>query len=73
MGEGGRRSRLRYLPRFILLLPLLAMMWVSSYNRIEPELAGIPFFYWYQILWVLIGAGLVLMVYLIETRIARRS
>jgi hypothetical protein len=35
----------------------------------EPELGGVPFFYWYQLAWILIGAVLVLGVYLIETRI----
>jgi hypothetical protein len=39
------------------------MFWVSSYNRIEPEWGGIPFFYWYQLLWIGIGAGLTLIVY----------
>jgi hypothetical protein len=29
----------------------------------------VPFFYWYQLAWILIGAVLVLGVYLIETRI----
>ena len=40
----------------LLLLPFAAMLWVPSYNRIEPEFAGIPFFYWYQLLWIALGA-----------------
>jgi hypothetical protein len=48
-------------------------MWVPSYNRIEPALAGIPFFHWYQLAWILIGAAIVLTVYLIETRTAKRT
>jgi len=47
----------------LLVLPFLAMMWVPSYNRIEPELAGIPFFYWYQMLWIVLGALILLPVY----------
>ena len=35
------------------------MLWVPSYNRIEPELGGIPFFYWYQLGWILLGAAIV--------------
>ena len=66
-------TRLRYLPRLLLLLPILAMLWVSSYNRTEPMLGGVPFFYWYQLLWILIGAVLVLIVYLIELRMVRRD
>jgi cell division protein FtsW (lipid II flippase) len=73
MHVGPRGNRLRYLPRLLLFLPVIAMLWVSSYNRIEPKLAGIPFFYWYQLLWILIGAVLVLIVYFIEMRIVRRD
>jgi Protein of unknown function (DUF3311) len=54
-------------PRLLLVIPFLAVLWVPS-NRIEPSLAGIPFFYWYQLAWVLLGAAVVLAVYLIEMR-----
>ena len=54
MPKGGR---LRYLPRLLLIIPVLAMLWVPSYNKLEPALAGIPFFYWYQLAWILIGAA----------------
>jgi predicted nucleic acid-binding Zn ribbon protein len=50
----------------LLLIPYVAMMWVPSYNRIQPELAGIPFFYWYQLLWIVIGALILLPVWLGE-------
>jgi uncharacterized protein DUF3311 len=36
----------------LLVLPFLGLLWVPFYNRIEPSLFGIPFFYWYQFLWV---------------------
>jgi hypothetical protein len=52
--------------RLLLLLPFISMLWVSSYNSVEPMVAGIPFFYWYQLLWVLIGAGLIALVYAVE-------
>lgn len=52
--------------RLLLLLPFISMLWVSSYNSVEPMVAGIPFFYWYQLLWVLIGAGLIAFVYAVE-------
>jgi hypothetical protein len=60
----------RLWPRLLFLLPFLAMLWVPSYNRLEPDLAGIPFYYWYQLLWILIGAGIVAIVYTIEIRIS---
>jgi Protein of unknown function (DUF3311) len=65
-------SRLRYLPRLLLLIPFAALIWVPFYNRVEPELAGVPFFYWYQLAWILIGAALVFLVYLIETALTHR-
>jgi len=58
--KGRGASRAWYL---LLILPYLAMIWVSSYNSAEPAFAGIPFFYWYQLLWIWIGAGLTLIVY----------
>lgn len=52
--------------RLALLLPVIAMLWVSSYNRVEPMLAGVPFFYWYQLLWILISAAIIGVVYRLE-------
>jgi hypothetical protein len=62
---------LRYWPRLLLAIPILAALWVPAYNRIEPTLGGVPFFYWYQLAWILGGAALVYLVYVIETRITR--
>ena len=62
-------SRWRYWPRLLFVIPFAAMLWVPSYNRVEPELGGIPFFYWYQLGWILLGAAIVLLVYAIDTRI----
>ncbi len=53
--------------RLLLLLPFIAMLWVPSYNRIEPSVFGVPFFYWYQLLWVVLCAGLCLIIYRIES------
>jgi hypothetical protein len=52
----------------LLLIPYAAMMWVPSYNHLEPELAGIPFFYWYQMLWIVLGVAVMLPVYFREER-----
>ena len=62
-GQGG--SRLWYL---LLLIPFVAMAWVSSYNKAEPAWAGIPFFYWYQLLWIWIGSALTVIVYFATRR-----
>jgi membrane protein implicated in regulation of membrane protease activity len=47
----------------LLLIPFIAILWVPSYASASPELAGIPFFYWYQFLWVFISAVLTAAVY----------
>ncbi|SFI67403.1 Protein of unknown function [Bradyrhizobium sp. Gha] len=47
----------------LLLIQFIAVLWPPFYNMAEPELIGIPFFYWYQLLWVIIGAILTAIVY----------
>ena len=49
--------------RWLLVLPFIALLWVSSYNSIAPTLGGIPFFYWYQFLWLFITSGLIIFLY----------
>ena len=49
--------------RLLVLIPFIVLAWVPSYNRVDPELAGIPFFYWYQLAWIIIGALLLAAVY----------
>ena len=52
--------------RILFILPFVALMWVSSFNKVDPQLFGFPFYYWYQLLWVLIGAGIAAIVYKAE-------
>jgi hypothetical protein len=42
----------------LLAIPIVALLWVSSYAKETPRLGGFPFFFWYQFLWVFICAGL---------------
>ena len=60
----GRRWR-RFVP-LLLIVPFIGTLWVSSYASLTPELWGIPFFYWYQFLWIAIGTVLTIIVYLVE-------
>lgn len=46
-----------------LVVPIVLPLCVPLYDRITPTLGGIPFFYWWQILWVVITAGLVAVAY----------
>ena len=59
------RDRVRLIS-LLLLLPYLGLLWVSSYNKAEPALWGFPFFYWYQLLWVIISAALAGLIYKVE-------
>ncbi len=43
----------------LLLAPFAALLWVAGYDRVMPTLAGIPFFYWYQLAWVGVVAVLI--------------
>ena len=40
----------------LLAVPVLAVLLVPIYSRSGPELGGWPFFYWYQVAWVLLCA-----------------
>lgn len=62
-------ARSKFNPIYLLLaLPYLALLWVPLYNRTTPELFGIPFFYWFQMLWVPLCSLCILPVYLSEER-----
>jgi len=55
----------------LFLIQFVAVLWPPFYNKVEPALAGMPFFYWYQLLWVIIGAVLTAIVYFITEAQAR--
>jgi hypothetical protein len=42
---------------------VLVTLWVPFYNRVEPTWIGIPFFYWFQVVWILVTAGVTLLAY----------
>jgi len=52
--------------RLLLILPFIAVLWVPFYNSAEPMLYGVPFFYWYQLLWIILGAVIIGIVYRVE-------
>ena len=60
----GRVSALSFHPLYlVLLIPFVALLWPALYASYQPELAGIPFFYWYQFLWLILTAVLTAIVY----------
>lgn len=70
-GGIAKRRRVRFV-YLLLAVPFAAMFAIGFYNRGEPAIAGIPFFYWYQLLWIPLGALFLLPVYRAEER-ARRD
>ncbi len=47
----------------LLILPALGLIFPGFYARETPELYGVPFFYWYQVAWVLLSAVITAVVY----------
>ena len=41
----------------LILVPTFIDLGVLIYNRDSPELLGMPFFYWFQTLWLFASAG----------------
>jgi hypothetical protein len=56
-----KRSR-SWLP-LLLILPFIVLLWPPFYNFREPSFIGVPFFYWFQLLWVIITAIITAVVY----------
>ena len=68
----GRRGRGSWL-YLLLIVQFVAVLWPPFYNKAEPTLAGMPFFYWYQLAWVIIGAVLTAIVHFVtEARASDR-
>lgn len=56
----------------LLVIGIVLPLVVPLYARAEPTLIGLPFFYWYQMLWVLIEAVLLFLCFEILQREDRR-
>ena len=57
------REGLRFSPwNLLLLLPFL-MLVTPWFNSRDPQLFGMPFFYWVQFVWVFVGVAAVAIVF----------
>jgi hypothetical protein len=65
--DGADRSPWHWLLAVAVVVPLLT----PFYNRIEPTLAGIPFFYWFQLALIGLDVGVVTLVYQVTRRRGR--
>ncbi|WP_298222941.1 DUF3311 domain-containing protein [Acidocella sp.] len=54
--------------RILFLVVFIISLWVPVFNRVGPTLFGFPFFYWYQMLVVLISSALIWIVYKLEDK-----
>ncbi|GAA2256429.1 MULTISPECIES: DUF3311 domain-containing protein [Kitasatospora] len=62
----------RVLAGISLAVPVVALLWVSSYAKLTPALGGMPFFYWYQIAWIPVSALFTGTAYLLLNRDEQR-
>ncbi|OEV05895.1 DUF3311 domain-containing protein [Streptomyces oceani] len=67
-GGGPTVTPNRVLIALCLVVPFVAMLWVGSYDSVEPTLIGVPFFYWYQMLWVPLSTALTAVAYVLLRR-----
>jgi hypothetical protein len=62
--EGPQTTRQRGTwARWLLIVPFIALLVPNVYAHAEPRLSGIPFFVWYQFLWVILGVCITGLVY----------
>lgn len=51
---------------YLLFIALfLVTLWVPLYNRADPTFLGLPFFYWFQLAMILVGAAVTAIVYFV--------
>ena len=65
-GRSGASGSVRRAVGLALLLGECVVILVPSiYGRATPKLFGIPFFYWFQLLWIIVGMGVTGLAYLL--------
>jgi hypothetical protein len=47
----------------LFVVQFAVVLWPPLYNKAEPTLIGIPFFYWFQLLWVIVSAVFTAVIY----------
>jgi hypothetical protein len=59
-----RQPRIQWNSWNLLLFVPLLVLFTPLYNRVNPKLFGMPFFYWFQILNIFVGVALTALVYM---------
>ena len=60
------RSKNRSWLLILLILPFIVLLYPPFYNFRQPEFIGMPFFYWFQLLWIIITAIITAVVYFLK-------
>jgi len=47
----------------LFLVQFAVILWPPLYNKAEPAVLGVPFFYWFQLAWVIVSAAITAVVY----------
>ena len=53
---------------WLLVVPVVLALAVPLYDRVEPKLGGIPFFYWFQLAVIPVGGTCTTLVHRAGTR-----
>jgi hypothetical protein len=69
----GGRTVLRAVAYALLLGESLVILIPSVYGSETPKLFGIPFFYWFQLLWIIVGMLVTGIAYLLVEYAERAS
>ena len=65
----------RLIAAVCVIVPFVAVLWVPIFDKDKPEVAGFPFFFWWQLLWVAVTAALMGLAYFVVRReeLARKA
>ncbi len=56
-----RKNRRWFL--LLLIIPFIVLLWPPFYTFRNPTFIGIPFFYWFQMLWIILTSIITAVVY----------
>lgn len=65
----------RVVAAICVVVPFVAVLAVPLFNKRTPEVAGFPFYFWWQLLWVVLTAALMALAYVVVRReeLARKA
>jgi magnesium-transporting ATPase (P-type) len=49
----------------LLIIPFIAVLFPQFYDSANPTFAGMPYFYWYQLLWIILSGVVTGIVFLV--------